>query len=114
MRVSTVHYPDPKELEKLNSTNARHANQNSSGVAMTTSTRYFPMQSDGYAASSKGSRLRSSLSEAGEPLSTSKARRVSKSKSIVPEAPSQFSHGHSTGTPSDHSHEGKSKRRKHT
>ncbi|CAJ1938450.1 unnamed protein product [Sphenostylis stenocarpa] len=53
MRVSTVHYPDPKEFEKLNSTNARHANRNSSGVTGTTSSRYFPMQSGGIAASSK-------------------------------------------------------------
>ncbi|XP_020235728.1 uncharacterized protein LOC109815420 [Cajanus cajan] len=114
MRVSTVHYPDPKELEKLNSTNKRHAHRNSSGVTGTTSSRYFPMQSGGHAASSKGSRQKSSLSEVGEPSSISKRSHVSKtkSKSIV----SEVSHGHSTGISSmspDHSHERKSKKRKH-
>lgn len=111
MRVSTVHYPGPKELEKLNSTNAKHAHGNSSGVTGTTSSRYFPMQSGG-AASSKGSRQRSSLTEASEPSSISKRRHASKSKSNLSEA----SHGHSTGISSmspDHSHEGKAKRRKH-
>lgn len=111
MRVSTVHYPGPKELEKLNSTNAKHAHGNSSGVTGTTSSRYFPMQSSG-AASSKGSRQRSSLTEASEPSSISKRRHASKSKSNLSEA----SHGHSTGISSmspDHSHEGKAKRRKH-
>ncbi|KAG4977300.1 hypothetical protein JHK86_036774 [Glycine max] len=110
-RVSTVHYSDPKELEKLNSTNAKHAHGNSSGVTGTTSSRYFPMQSSG-AASSKGSRQRSSLTEASEPSSISKRRHASKSKSNLSEA----SHGHSTGISSmspDHSHEGKAKRRKH-
>lgn len=110
-RVSTVHYSDPKELENLNSTNAKHAHGNSSGVTGTTSSRYFPMQSSG-AASSKGSRQRSSLTEASEPSSISKRRHASKSKSNLSEA----SHGHSTGISSmspDHSHEGKAKRRKH-
>ncbi|TKY45857.1 hypothetical protein E2542_SST27458 [Spatholobus suberectus] len=54
MRVSIVNYPDLKALEKLNSTNARHAHRNSFGVSVTTSSRYFPMQSG--VASSKGSR----------------------------------------------------------
>ncbi|KAL2344226.1 hypothetical protein Fmac_005511 [Flemingia macrophylla] len=113
MRVSTVHYPDPEELQKLNSTNKRHAHRNSSGVTATTSSRYFPMQSGGPSASSKGSSQKSSLSEVGEPSSISKGRlSKSKSKSIV----SEVSHGHSTGISSmspDQSHEGKSKRRKH-
>ncbi|RDX59293.1 Mediator-associated protein 2, partial [Mucuna pruriens] len=114
MRVSTVHYPDPEELENINSTNARHAHRNSSGATGTTSSRYFPMQSGGLAASSKGSRQKSSVSEVSEPSSLSKRGRVSKSKSksIV----SEVSHGQSTGISSmspDHSHEGKSKRRKH-
>ncbi|KAK7400925.1 hypothetical protein VNO78_12234 [Psophocarpus tetragonolobus] len=107
MRVSTVHYVDPKELEKVNSTNARHAQRNSSGVTGTSS-RYFPMQSGGQAASSKGSRQKSSLSEAGEPSSMSKRRHGSKSKS-------NLSHGHSTGLSSmspEQSHEGKPKRKK--
>ncbi|TKY59226.1 Mediator-associated protein 2 [Spatholobus suberectus] len=111
MRVSTVHYPDPKELEKLNSTNARQSHRNSSGVTVTTSSRYFPMQSGGRAASSKGSRQKSSLSEVGEPSSISKRRHVSKSKSAV----SEVSHGHSTGISSmspEQSHGEKSKRRK--
>ncbi|RZC03791.1 hypothetical protein D0Y65_018436 [Glycine soja] len=111
MRVSTVHYPGPKELEKLNSTNAKHAHGNSSGVTGTTSSRYFPMQSGG-AASSKGSRQRSSLTEASEPSSISKRRHASKSKSNL----SETSHEHSTGISSmspNHSHEGKAKRRKH-
>ncbi|XP_027334279.1 mediator-associated protein 2 [Abrus precatorius] len=124
-RVSTVHFPNPKELEKLNSTSARHAHRNSSGVTVTTSSRYFPMQSGGLAASSKGSRQKSSISEVTEPSSTSKKKRVSKSKSMVPEVPSpssgrrhvsESSRGHSTGISSmssDHSDGGKSKRRKH-
>ncbi|KAL2344086.1 hypothetical protein Fmac_005371 [Flemingia macrophylla] len=112
MRVSTVHYPDPKELEKLNLTNKRHAHRNSSGVTAATSSRYFPMQSGGPSASSKGSRQKSSLSEVGEPSSILKGRMSkSKSKSIV----SEVSHDHSTGISSmspDQSHEGKSRRRK--
>ncbi|KAJ1378597.1 hypothetical protein SESBI_47683 [Sesbania bispinosa] len=132
-RVSVVHYPDPKELEKLSSTNARQAHRNSAGGTMTTTTsRYFPMQSgnprssqSGHAASSKGSRQKSSLSEVSEPSNTTKRRLAS--KSVVSEDPSngdisngrqvpEFSHGHSTGISSmssDHSHGGKSKRRKH-
>ena len=114
MRVSTVHFPDPKELENLNSTNVRHAHRNSSGITGTTSSRYFPMQSGGRAASSKGSRQKSSLSEVTEPSSISKKRHESKSKSKF--NLSEGSHGHSTGISSmspDNSHEGKPKRRKH-
>ncbi|XP_014507391.1 uncharacterized protein LOC106767083 [Vigna radiata var. radiata] len=113
MRVSTVHYPDPKELENLNSINTRHAHRNSSGITGTTSSRYFPMQSGGRAASSKGSRQRSSLSGVTEPSSISKKGHESKSKFNL----SESSHGHSTGISSmsvDNSHEGKPKRRKLT
>lgn len=89
---------------------------------MTTSSRFFPMQSgnprssqSGRAASSKGSRQKSSLSEVTDPSSSSK--RKLGSKSVVSEDPSnEFSHGHSSGISpmsSDHSHGGKSKRRKH-
>ncbi|KAK7306669.1 hypothetical protein VNO77_44621 [Canavalia gladiata] len=123
-RVSTVHYPDPKELGKLNSTNARHVHRSSSGVPVTTSSRYFPMQSSGRAASSKGSRQKSSLSEVNEPSNSSKKRYASKSKSIFEDPSrsngrhvSESSHGHSTGISSMSSdqspHGGKSKRRKH-
>ncbi|WVZ24873.1 hypothetical protein V8G54_003417 [Vigna mungo] len=113
MRVSTVHYPDPKELENLNSINPRHAHRNSSGITGTTSSRYFPMQSGGRAASSKGSRQRSSLSGVTEPSSISKKGHESKSKFNL----SESSHGHSTGISSmsvDNSHERKPKRRKLT
>ncbi|KAK7369057.1 hypothetical protein VNO80_11091 [Phaseolus coccineus] len=111
MRVSTVNFPDPKELD---STKARHADRNSSGITGTTSSRYFPMQSGGRAASSKGSRQKSSVSEVTEPSSFSKKRHESKSKSKF--NLSEVSHGHSTGISSmspDNSHEGKPKRRKH-
>ena len=117
MRVSTVHYPDPKELETLNSTKVRHAHRNSSGITGTTSSRYFPMQSGGRAASSKGSRQKSSLSEFSEPSSISKKGHESKSKLKSKFNLSEASHGHSTGISSmsaDNSHEGKPKRRKHT
>ncbi|QCE04704.1 uncharacterized protein LOC114166108 [Vigna unguiculata] len=119
MRVSTVHYPDPKELENLNSTNVRHAHRHSSGITGTTSSRYFPMQSGGRAASSKGSRQKSSLSEYSEPSSISKKRHESnsKSKSKSKFNLSEVSHGHSSGISSmspEYSHEGKPKRRKLT
>ncbi|XP_057458357.1 mediator-associated protein 2 [Lotus japonicus] len=120
-RVSTVHYSDPKELEKLSATSAGKVHRNSAGATGTTSSRYFPMRSgrssqSGRAASSKGSRQKSTVSEVTDPSS----KRVSKSTasedissgSHVPES----SHGHSTGISSmssDQSHGAKSKRRKH-
>ncbi|KAE9598351.1 hypothetical protein Lal_00004220 [Lupinus albus] len=124
-RISVVHYPDPKERQKTNSPNSRLKQRNSSGVSATNS-QYFPMQSgypqtsqSGRAASSKGSNRKSSLSEFSEPSSTAKRRL---SKSILSEDPSngtnmpELTHGHSSGISamsSDHSHGGKSKRRKH-
>ncbi|XP_014515823.1 uncharacterized protein LOC106773616 [Vigna radiata var. radiata] len=117
MRVSTVHYPNPKELENLNSTNVRDAHRRSSGITGTTSSRYFPMQSGGRAASSKGSRQKSSLSEFTEPSSISRKRHESNSKSKSKYNLSEVSHGHSNGFSSmspENSHEGKPKRRKHT
>ncbi|CAL0310977.1 unnamed protein product [Lupinus luteus] len=124
-RISVVHYPDPKEREKTNSPNSRLKQRNSAGLSVTNS-QYFPMQSghpqtsqSGRAASSKGSNRKSSLSEFSEPSSTAKRRL---SKSLISEDPSNgtnvhdLSHGHSSGISamsSDHSHGGKSKRRKH-
>ncbi|KAF7836998.1 mediator-associated protein 2 isoform X3 [Senna tora] len=87
-RVSIVHYPDPKELVKVNLNNKR---RNPSGTMMTTtSSHYFPMQSgkgrsslSGRAASTQGSRPRSSVSEVAEPSNTPKRRRVSESSQDV-------------------------------
>ncbi|KAK7382129.1 hypothetical protein VNO80_00845 [Phaseolus coccineus] len=107
MRVSTVHFPDPKEPENLNSTSLRHAHRNSSGITGTASSRYFPMQSGGPAASSKGGSQKSSLSEVTEPSSISKKRHQSKSNSKF--NLSEVSHGHSTAISSispENSHEG--------
>ncbi|XP_028759597.1 mediator-associated protein 2 isoform X2 [Neltuma alba] len=113
-RVSVVHYPDPEELEKVNSNNPR---RNSSGTMMTTSSQYFPMHSgklqssrSGRAASTQGSRPRSSVSEVGEPSNTSKRRRTAGSEDRAPE----LSRGHSSGISSASSGQspgGKSKRR---
>ncbi|XP_061352579.1 mediator-associated protein 2 [Gastrolobium bilobum] len=112
-RISVVHYPDPKELEKLNSTNSRQAHRNSAGVTVTTSSRYFPMQSGNHRStqSSKGSRQKSSLSEVSEPSNIPKS-----SKSVDPfnqDKSNAKHHGHSTGISSLSSDGGKSKRRKH-
>lgn len=120
-RVSVVHYPDPKELEKVNLNSTRRS---SSGTLMTTSSQYFPMQSgkarsslSGHAASSHGSRPRSSVSEVGDP--SPKRRRVSESENHSSQdlssgrhAP-ELSRGHSSGisSASDQSHGGKSKKR---
>ncbi|KAJ7977593.1 mediator-associated protein 2 [Quillaja saponaria] len=90
-RVSLVHYPDPKELENVNSSKTRQC-QNSSGTMLTKSSSYFPLQSSKarssqseHAASTQGSRHKSSLSEAGEPSKPSKG---SSSKSNMSEGQS--------------------------
>lgn len=106
-RVSVVHYPDPEELGKVNLNNPR---RNSSGTMMTASSQYFPMQSSrsGRAASTQGSRPRSSVSEVGEPSNTPKRRRTAESEDRAPEI------GHSSGmssASSDQPTTGKSKRR---
>ncbi|KAK4266644.1 hypothetical protein QN277_027534 [Acacia crassicarpa] len=107
-RVSVVHYPDPKELERVNSNNPR---RNSSGTMMTTSSQYFPRSSrSGHAASTQGSRPRSAVSEVDEPSNTPKRRRTAESEDGAPEP----SRGHSSGISSaysDQSSGGKSKRR---
>lgn len=123
-RVSIVHYPDPKELEKIKLNNTR---RNFSGTMMTTSSQYFPMQSgkvrssrSGHAASTQGSRPRSSVSEVGEPSNTPKRRRVSESEDCSSQDLSngrralELSRGHSSGissVSSEQSHGGKSKRK---
>lgn len=121
-RVSIVHYPDAKELEERKSNNKTHTHRNSAGVTVTTSSRYFPMQSgnprslqSSRAASSKGSR-KSSLSEVTEPSNAAERRPVSNKDKSSGRKVSELSHGHSTGISSmssDHTHGGKSKRRKH-
>ncbi|MED6204397.1 hypothetical protein PIB30_008841 [Stylosanthes scabra] len=112
-RVSIVHYPDPKEFEERK-LSAKHAHQNSSGVAKTTSSRYFSTQISGRAGSSKGSR-KSSVSQVSEPSNATEARLKSLKERASGKKASEHSHGNSTGfsgMSSDHSDGGKSKRRK--
>lgn len=94
---------------------------------MTTSSQYFPMQSgkgrslqSGRAASTQGSRPRSSVSEAGEPSNTPKRRRVSESGDYSSQDVSNGRHapalsrGHSSGissASSEQPHKRKSKRK---
>ncbi|KAI4351794.1 hypothetical protein L6164_006110 [Bauhinia variegata] len=124
-QVSIAHYPDPKELEKVNSVSKRQMNQSSSGISMTTSSRYFPMQSSKRhtsAVSTQSSRQKSSLSEVGEPSSTPKRRFASESylygdlsnERSTPEPSRSIGRGHSTGNSSmssEYSRRGKSKKR---
>ncbi|WJX91857.1 hypothetical protein P8452_73576 [Trifolium repens] len=113
-RVSVVHYPDPKELEKISSADTKQVYNN---MARTTS--YFPMKSglvrNSHASASKSSRPKNSLSELPEQPSTSKGNRdVNKSNN---RSAREVSRGHSSGVSavsSEHSHGGKSKKRKQT
>ncbi|WJX86137.1 hypothetical protein P8452_68489 [Trifolium repens] len=112
-RVSVVHYPDPKELEKISSADAKRVYNN---MARTTS--YFAMKSglvNSRASASKSSRLKSSLSELPEQSNTSKGNRdVNKSNKG---SAREVSRGHSSGVSavsSEHSHGGKSKKRRQT
>ncbi|KAL5062936.1 hypothetical protein RYX36_024673 [Vicia faba] len=98
-RVSVVHYHDPKELEKISTTDAKKALLNS--IAATPG-------NFSHASASKGSRLKSSLSEFSERSNTPKRRpRGNKSNAKPPE----LSRGHNSvasAISSDHSHGGKS------
>ncbi|CAK8560198.1 unnamed protein product [Lathyrus sativus] len=134
-RVSVVHYHDPKELEKISTTDAKKALLNS--IAAT------PGNFSRTSASKSSSRLKSSLSEfsersntkrrTGENKSNARPREVASGfNSVASAISSDHSHGgksnasamssdHSHGgksnasaMSSDHSHGGKSKRSKHS
>ncbi|GAU30776.1 hypothetical protein TSUD_355020 [Trifolium subterraneum] len=120
-RVSVVHYPDPKELEKISSTDA---NPGYSAMARTSTS--FSIQTKFNASASKGSRPKSSLSELPEQSNTLKGKRgVNKSNGSGISALSRghssgisaLSRGHSSGVSAvsfENSHGGKSKKRKQT
>ncbi|XP_045832576.1 mediator-associated protein 2 [Trifolium pratense] len=105
-RVSIVHYPDAEELKKISKTDAKQAYN-----SMAETTPYFPMKSNvrnSRASASKSSRLKSSLSELAE------KSEVNKSNGRPVRG---LSRGHSSGVSavsSEHSHGGKSKKRKQT
>ncbi|KAI5422965.1 uncharacterized protein LOC127076541 [Lathyrus oleraceus] len=129
-RVSVVHYHDPKELEKISTTDAKKALLNSIAATPGNFSR---------TSASKSSRLKSSLSEFSERSNTKRRPGENKSNrelaggfnSVASAISSDHSHGgksnasaissdHSHGgksnasaISSDHSHGGKSKRSKH-
>ena len=108
--VSVVHYPDPEELERR--MNPNNPKRNPSGNDRTTYSQPFPKKSygSGHAASTQGSRPKSSLSEVGEQSNNPKRRRTAESEDYTFE----LSRGHSSGisvASSDQSHGVKSKRR---
>lgn len=105
-RVSVVHYPDPRALEKISSTNPNQTLQNSIAAASQSSA-----QRRSRASATKSSRAKSSISGLSERTTTPK--RHGENRRPQPES----SRGHSSGVSvvsSDHSDGGKSKRRKHT
>lgn len=104
-RVSVVHYPDPRALEKISSTNPNQTLQNSIAAATQSAQRRS------HTSATKSSRAKSSISGLSERTTTPK--RHGENRRPQPES----SRGHSSGVSavsSDHSDGGKSKRRKHT
>lgn len=105
-RVSVVHYPDPRALEKISSTDPNQTLQNSIAAASQSAQRRSHASS-----ATKSSRAKSSISGLSERTTTPKRHGVNRRPQ--PES----SRGHSSGVSavsSDHSDGGKSKRRKHT
>ncbi|XP_048328946.2 mediator-associated protein 2 [Ziziphus jujuba] len=124
-RVSLVRYPDPHEVEKINSGNWKQIYQNSAGIssryptpARSTATRSVLLQSaNGRAASSRSSRHKSSLSEHGEPSKPANGKHVPGRTKSTNQSIQDSGRGHSTVTSSGSaqpSHQGKEKKRKKT
>ncbi|XP_058743666.1 uncharacterized protein LOC131616369 [Vicia villosa] len=102
-RVSVVHYHDPKELEKITTTDAKKALLNSIGATPGNFSR---------ASALKSSRLKSSLSEFSERSKTPKRRRGG-TKTQMPNLMNSSDHSqggksNTSAISSDHSHGAKS------
>lgn len=113
--VSLVHYPEPNEIQNLNSNSLRQSYQNSRGISLTNSSRQFSTPSSILRKSQSTSRhQRSSLSELGEPSETPKKRHVRESAGSMEHRAQDSGRGNSELTYSglsDRSHQSKSKKR---
>ncbi|KAM7500211.1 hypothetical protein LguiA_024625 [Lonicera macranthoides] len=127
-RISLLHYPDPRELQKQKSENLRQMYEKSSGTSLTNSSRHFatPTQSirprrtssvSGNPASTHSSRPKSSLSELGESSKSQRRKQSEGPTRSVDQSTqdSERSHGRVTTSGSvGHSAERKSKKRRKT
>lgn len=113
--VSLVHYPEPNEIQNLNSNSLRQSYQNSRGISLTNSSRQFSTPSSILRKSQSTSRhQRSSLSELGEPSKTPKKRHVHESSGSMDHHTQDSGRGNSELTYSglsDRPHQSKSKKR---
>jgi hypothetical protein len=133
--VSLVHYPEPDEIQKLNSNNLRQIYEKSRGSSLINSSRQFSIQSSilrnsqtrssrptsthsvrptsthsSHPTSTHSSRQRSSLSEVGEPSKPSKRKHVRESTGSMEHSTQDSGRDHSavtTSGSSERSHKSK-------
>ncbi|KAL6969187.1 hypothetical protein U1Q18_028910 [Sarracenia purpurea var. burkii] len=123
-RVSLVHYPEPRELEKQKINNQRHMYQRSFGTSLTNSTHHLATSSNvirprnshsdvSNAASTHSRRYKSSLSVAEEPSKPSKRKYVEEPPRSMEQSTQHSGRGPSVVTSSgslEHSNERISKK----
>ncbi|CAL5341153.1 unnamed protein product [Camellia sinensis] len=125
-RVSLVHYPEPSELEKQNTSHQKQMYQRSSGTSLTNSSHRFATHtqstrprssksSGSNAASMLSSKYTSSLSEVGEPSKPPKREHIEEPTRSIDQFTQDSGRGHSVVTSSgslEQSNDRKSKKKK--
>ncbi|KAF5946941.1 hypothetical protein HYC85_017169 [Camellia sinensis] len=125
-RVSLVHYPEPSELEKQNTSHQKQMYQRSSGTSLTNSSHRFATHtqstrprssksSGSNAASMRSSKYTSSLSEVGEPSKPPKREHIEEPTRSMDQFTQDSGRGHSVVTSSgslEQSNDRKSRKKK--